>query len=165
MSHAGESDSAAPPAARPNGSDDLRVTADQIRVIAVGVVRHPRTGAMLVDEIPEPGTGRVVHRPPGGGVEFLERAADTVVREFDEEYGLCVRVRRLLGVLENVFQFGGRMLHSVMFVYDAELVGPAAHEFDSLQSRDAPSIRAVWRPITGVRAEFIVPGIEELASS
>lgn len=139
-----------------------RISADTIRVIAVGVVRHPLTGALLVDEIPEPGTGRIVHRPPGGGVEYGERAVSAVVREFDEEYGLAVRVGLMLGVLENIFTFGGVTLHSVMFAYDTELIDPAAYEFERLTSRDAPHISAVWRPASGSSTEFIVAGIEDL---
>ena len=46
-------------------------------------------------------------RPLGGGVEFGERAAEAVGREFVEEIGQALVDVRLLCVLENLFVYDG----------------------------------------------------------
>lgn len=116
-----------------------------VRPTAVAVIQHPVTGALLVDEIVEPGTGRTFHRLPGGGIDFQELAHDTVARELDEEYGLAVRVGERLGVMESLFTFEGQPGHEIVLVYEADVVDPAACDFDSVPSRDATGISAVWR--------------------
>jgi ADP-ribose pyrophosphatase YjhB (NUDIX family) len=116
-----------------------------VRPTAVAVIRHPLTGALLVDEIVEPGTGRAFHRLPGGGIDCQELAHVTVARELDEEYGLAVRVGRRLGVIESLFTFEGRPGHEIVLVYQADIIDPAACDFDRLPSRDASEISAVWR--------------------
>ncbi|WP_306232217.1 NUDIX domain-containing protein [Agrococcus beijingensis] len=93
--------------------------AERIRPIAIAVVRDA-AGALLVTSAVDPSTGRTLARPPGGGIEPGELAADTVVRELLEELGLEVTGPRLLGVLENVFPFAGRTLHEHVFVFAVE---------------------------------------------
>lgn len=39
---------------------------------------------------------------PGGGLEFGERLEDSVVREFQEEYGMEIEVYGLLGVFDHL---------------------------------------------------------------
>lgn len=50
---------------------------------------------------------RSTHRPLGGHVEFGEYAAATVHREFAEEIAQPLTDVRLLGVLENIFEWQG----------------------------------------------------------
>jgi ADP-ribose pyrophosphatase YjhB (NUDIX family) len=116
-----------------------------VRATAVAVIRHPLTGALLVDEIVERGTGRTFHRLPGSGINFQELAHDTVARELDEEYGLTVRVGSRIGVVETLFTFEGQPGHEIVLVYEAETVDAPACAFDRLPSRDASGITAVWR--------------------
>ena len=48
------------------------------------------------------------YRPPGGGVEFGERAADALRREMREEFNAEVTDVRLLGTLESIFDYHGQ---------------------------------------------------------
>ena len=66
----------------------------------------------------EPGGGGF-YRPPGGGIEFRETATEAARRELREELDLDVATTRLLGVLENIFTFGGDPRHEICFVFEA----------------------------------------------
>jgi ADP-ribose pyrophosphatase YjhB (NUDIX family) len=93
-----------------------------VRPIAIAVIRHPATRALLVQEGVGPESGRIFHRPPGGGIEFQELACDTIARELDEEFGLGVRVGSRIGILENLFVYGGRPGHEIVLVHEAEVI-------------------------------------------
>ncbi len=56
-------------------------------------------------------------RPPGGEVEFGERAEDAVRREFREELGADVSVLGQIGVMENLFLHEGARGHEVVFLF------------------------------------------------
>lgn len=61
---------------------------------------------------------------PGGGVEFGEPPADTVLRELTEETGLIGKVEALLGVVDRVIDASdGARLHSIRLVYRVRITG------------------------------------------
>jgi 8-oxo-dGTP pyrophosphatase MutT (NUDIX family) len=118
--------------------------AEQVRAKAVAVVR---SGARV---LVERGYGRSddsrFYRAIGGHIEFGERAAQTVVREWSEEYGLTLRNVRLLGVLENFFTYEGRPGHEIVFAFEARVVEPEAYRQDEFEGIDPDGRRheAVW---------------------
>lgn len=97
---------------------------DRIRPIAIAVIRDA-DGALLVTSAVDPASGRTFARPPGGGIEPGELAAETIVRELDEELGVAVTAPRLLSVLEHVFEFAGRAAHEHVFVLAVDLAADA----------------------------------------
>jgi len=58
---------------------------------------------------------------PGGMVDFGEKLADAVVREFDEEYGMAVQVTGLIGVSDHILPDEGQ--HWVSPSFTARHIG------------------------------------------
>lgn len=116
-------------------------------VKAIAVIQRPRDGALLVSEDMNP-LGDPFHRPLGGHVEFGEYALDTVHREFREEIGQRLTGVRLLGVLENIFQWDGALQHEVVFTFTASFADMAAYEIPEQRVLDQADGRArvIWRP-------------------
>jgi ADP-ribose pyrophosphatase YjhB (NUDIX family) len=102
----------------------------------MAVIRRPRDNALLVSAA---AGSRPFHRPLGGHVEFGEYAVDTVDREFGEEIGQRLTSVRLLGVLENIFQWQGATQHEVVFVFRADFADPAAYEIEKQPIRAPPT--------------------------
>lgn len=101
----------------------------RVRPVALAVVR--RGEDLLVAEGTEP-TGLRFFRPPGGGIEFGERAVAAVRRELREELAVELEEVRLLGVLEDVFDGDGRPCHEIVFVFAAALADPALYQRDDV---------------------------------
>ncbi len=91
-----------------------------VRAIAIGIVRR-HDGALLVTSAVEPGSGRTLVRPPGGGIDPGESAMDAVVRELREELGVETRRPRLIGELEHRLAFAGRELHERVAILAVDL--------------------------------------------
>jgi ADP-ribose pyrophosphatase YjhB (NUDIX family) len=106
------------------------VTEEGIRPKAVCVCR--RGGEILVGEAYDAVKGETFYGPPGGGVEFGERAADAVRRELREELGVELDDVVLLGVMENLFTYEGRPGHEITFVFEARLRDPALYACDEI---------------------------------
>ncbi|MCW2933620.1 MAG: hydrolase [Actinomycetia bacterium] len=111
----------------------------------MAVIQRPRDNALLVSAAAGP---RPFHRPLGGHVEFGEYAIDTIHREFGEEIGQRLTDVRLLGVLENIFDWQGATQHEVVFVFRASFADPAAYEIEAQPIRDQPDggDQVIWRP-------------------
>ena len=132
-------------------------------VKAMAVVRRERDGALLVSEYAGP-EAAPFQRPLGGHVEFGEYARDTVIREFQEEIGQRLAGVRLLGVVENIFQWRGSTQHEIVFLFTAGFADPAAYEIGEQRILDNTDgwTRVIWRaPGTGGPPLYPV-GIMEL---
>ncbi len=132
------------------------------RPLAVAVITHPTSGAIFVDEITEPGTGRTFHRAVGGGIEFGERVPDTLVRELREEYDLCIEVGARLGALENLYVYDGKPGHEIVVVHEARFTDPANYDRDQIACRDVEGIVGVWHPLAGSRYPLYPDGLDDL---
>lgn len=127
----------------------------------MAVIQRPRDNALLVSATV--GT-KPFHRPLGGHVEFGEYAIDTVHREFGEEIGQRLVDVRLLGVLENIFQWQGATQHEVVFVFRAVFADPAAYEIQQQPIRDQPDRgdRVIWRPAGAIDPPLYPVGVADL---
>jgi ADP-ribose pyrophosphatase YjhB (NUDIX family) len=90
----------------------------------------------LVSEMTDRDDGRVYYRPPGGGVEFGERAAAAATRELREEFGLDIDEPRLLGVVENIFEQHNGPHHEICFVFVAETTDEVLDRLDGTDVLD-----------------------------
>lgn len=87
------------------------------RIDALGLLRRD-DGCLLLEHGHDSRTGVSFYRPPGGGVEFGEYAADALRREFMEELGIAVDVGARRAVLENIFVYEGVSCHELVFIHD-----------------------------------------------
>lgn len=119
---------------------------NQIRPLAVAVVRYKNK--LLALECFDTIKQQKFYRLIGGGIEFGERAEDTVVREFREELGLDIKVTRFLGVSENIFTYEGRLGHEIVLFFEAEFV--AGEMYDK-------EIRAIEKELSENRIIWVEP--------
>lgn len=124
-----------------------RAAQREIRAKAVAVCLHQ--GRVLVERGYDRVAGSRFYRPIGGHIDFGERAADAVAREWDEEYGLALADVRLLGVLENLFTYEGRPGHEIVFVFQARVADSGVYARDELVAvdTDGKPHEAVWIPL------------------
>lgn len=116
---------------------------NQIRPLAVAVVRHKNK--ILAMEGYDSVKQETFYRLIGGGIEFGERAEDTVVREFREELGLDIKVTRFLGVSENIFTYEGKPGHEIVLFFEAEFVAREMYDKEIRTiEKELSENRIVW---------------------
>ncbi|WP_248703735.1 NUDIX hydrolase [Curtobacterium sp. MWU13-2055] len=86
-----------------------------IRNIAVGL--PVKDGHVLLSESFDGVRDLRFHRAVGGGIEFGETAVQALRREFREELDVALDDVRLLGVLENLFEYEGQPGHEYVHVF------------------------------------------------
>ena len=139
----------------------------KVRPLALAIIRH--NGRILVAEGYDSVKGGYFYRPLGGGIDFGETGAETVVRELREEIGAELRDPRYLGTLENLFTYEGRRGHEIIMLYEATLADPAFYDQDTMESHedDGTAFTAVWKPLADFgpgRPPLYPDGLLELLS-
>lgn len=119
-----------------------------IRPVAVGFIR--RGDELLLIEGYDTVKDEQFLRFVGGGIEFRERAADAVVREFEEELDVVVTAGQLLGVIENVFTYESEPGHEILFLFEVRFSDGRSYEREEWTVRDSVGSRASWRSIAGL---------------
>jgi ADP-ribose pyrophosphatase YjhB (NUDIX family) len=105
-----------------------------VRPIAVGVIR--RRKELLLMAVRNDNGSIKGWRPLGGSIEFGERAADALKREFAEEIGLAVAEPTLLTVIENLYSHHGAAGHEIVFVFEATLADDAYYSREAFSFDD-----------------------------
>ena len=115
---------------------------ERIRPIAICPCRDGNR--ILVTEFCE--KGRLYYRPLGGAIEFGERGAETVRREFREEIAVELTEIRYLGMLENIYEVEGERAHQIVMVFDGRLSDAGLYEKDIIQGDElGQPFHAVWK--------------------
>ena len=124
----------------------------RLRVIAIAALVHG--DHVLLAEGHDPVKGETFYRPLGGEVEFGERAADAVVREFREETGLEVELVDSVGVVENLFTYRGQPGHEVVFEFVARFRdGAGPSDLSPVEANESgDTFIAKWLPLAEVVA-------------
>ncbi|RON61246.1 NUDIX hydrolase [Pseudomonas fluorescens] len=136
----------------------------RIRALALCVFHH--NGKILVNEFRDPVSEQTCFRPVGGGIEFGETSAETIVREVQEELRLSMTDMRLLGTLESLFVYNGKPGHEIVQVYDATFIDPGVYhhaQIDGHESDGAP-FTARWHDSSSFseHAPLVPKGLHEL---
>ncbi len=85
--------------------------------VGVGAVVVNDAGAVFLSQRgPKAGNERGTWEFPGGSVEFGETMADTIAREFVEEYGMVIEVGDLLTVFDHILPQEGQHWVSPTFL-------------------------------------------------
>jgi 8-oxo-dGTP pyrophosphatase MutT (NUDIX family) len=105
-----------------------------VRPIAIGIVRRGDE-LLLMAVRTDDGTIKG-WRPLGGSIEFGERAADALKREFVEELGLSLAEPTLLTVLENHYSHHGARGHEIVFVFETALTDESAYRSEHFSFED-----------------------------
>lgn len=126
---------------------EVVVSNQRIRAVALCVVIND--GRVLVRRHVDHGRPRVFYRPVGGSIEFGEHSRDAARREVHEEIGAEVANLRLLGCVENLFDFKGGTGHELVFIYRADFTDPALYAREQIagQEADGEDFVAVWLPL------------------
>lgn len=103
----------------------------KIRPIAVAIVKNE--GKVLAMKCYDHKKSETFYRLLGGGIDFAEKAKDTLIREFKEELGVDIKINSFLEVVENVFEFDGNKGHEICFVYEAELIDKKLYHQNKIQ--------------------------------
>ena len=105
------------------------------------------------------------YRPLGSGIEFGERATDTIRREIREEINQDAIDLKLLGVMENIFNCDGKAGHEIVFVFDGRFREAAVYGATLIVNEpgSAPS-PAGWRAIHSFdeRHQLVPQGLSNL---
>lgn len=114
-----------------------------IRPVALCLVEHE--GKFLLQDSDFAGVRLL--RPPGGGIDFGEHAAEAVRREMQEEIGSDIGEIELLAVLENPFKFKhlGAHHHEIVFLFRARLLDEHLYTLEEMPLTDNGVVRrAAW---------------------
>lgn len=99
--------------------------------IAIGVIRHPETGQVLIQRRPPEGLLGGLWEFPGGKREPDEALSETVRREIEEELGIQVTVREEFATVKHAYTHFKITLH--------------AFHCDYLSGAPTPTIADEWR--------------------
>lgn len=115
-----------------------------IRPIAICLFRHD--DKILVAQYRDELKQQDFFRPLGGGIEFGERAHETIARELREELDADVCDLDYLFTLENIFTLNGKPGHEIVLVFDGAFVNHALYEQSVIHGRDSTEgFDAVWK--------------------
>jgi 8-oxo-dGTP pyrophosphatase MutT (NUDIX family) len=97
----------------------------------------------------------VFYRPLGGTIEFGERSSDAARREVQEEIGAELANLRLLGCIENLFDYNGDVGHEIVFIYRADFVDLTLYQREMIdgQEGDGQGFVAVWLPLAAFTSD------------
>jgi ADP-ribose pyrophosphatase YjhB (NUDIX family) len=128
----------------------------KIRPLAIGLVR--RNAELLLMAVRDDDGALKGWRPLGGGIEFGERAADALRREFVEELGLSILEPKLVTVIENLFDHHGAMGHEIVFAFEATFADVAAYDRERFVFRDGDvDLAAEWVPLHELSSAQLFP--------
>lgn len=85
------------------------------------------------------------YRPIGGTIELGERSNQTLVREFSEELGVEIIVRRYISCIENIFKIDENIGHEITQIYFVDFKDRKLYQKEHFTVTEGNKItRAKW---------------------
>ncbi len=128
---------------------------NNVRGLAIAIIR--RDNEILVVPYYDTKKDEHFYRPLGGGIEFGETSLEALRREFQEEVALELGDHKLLGVIENIYNFDGEPGHEIAFIYEAKFSDNNAYLQEEMTIIDSPTHSAIWLDITKADTSKIYP--------
>jgi ADP-ribose pyrophosphatase YjhB (NUDIX family) len=107
---------------------------EAVRVIAIAIAC--RDNRLLAVEVLDDAGALKGWRPPGGGVNFMELAADAVKREIREELGCDIHIEAALEVFENLYMHHDAKGHEIVFAFEISLSDRTIYARDRLTIKE-----------------------------
>lgn len=123
---------------------------NSIRPIVIGIAQ--KDNKILVGIGYDKVKKQTFYRCLGGGIEFSERSEDALKREFLEEIHAHIKIKKFLGVSENIFTYQGKVGHEIVFIYSIEIPDEEyknSYEIDD----DADEYDAIWVDIDDFKSK------------
>lgn len=131
----------------------------EIRPIVLGIVR--KGNKLLVSKGYDKSKKQEFYRCLGGGIEFLERSEDALIREFKEELNINIKVGKFLGICESIFNYKGKNAHELVLLYDAYIDDKDYQEKYKVID-DESETEAVWIEINRFKDKELILYPEEI---
>ena len=131
----------------------------EIRPIVLGIVR--KGNKLLVSKGYDKSKKQEFYRCLGGGIEFLERSEDALIREFKEELNINIKVGKFLGICESIFNNKGKNAHELVLLYDAYIDDKDYQEKYKVIDDESES-EAVWVEINRFKDKELTLYPEEI---
>ena len=113
----------------------------EIRPIVLGLAI--KDNKLLVSEGFDKVKNQTFYRCLGGGIEFLEKSTDALKREFKEEINIDIVIKDFLGISENIFTYGGKSAHELVFYYNINILAEDYKE-EYIVTDDNGQTKAIW---------------------
>ena len=131
----------------------------EIRPIVLGIVR--KGNKLLVSKGYDKSKKQEFYRCLGGGIEFLERSEDALIREFKEELNINIKVGKFLGICESIFNYKGKNAHELVLLYDTYIDDKDYQEKYKVIDDESES-EAVWVEINRFKDKELTLYPEEI---
>lgn len=117
-----------------------------IRTVSLCVIR--RGEEILLEEFFDKTGNLTYYRPIGGTVEYGEPSKTTVIREVKEEIDADISEPKLIGIIENIFNYQNQIGHENDFIYEAELMNKSLYDMKEIDGIEGiKPFKAVWKPL------------------
>ena len=134
---------------------------NNIRIKIVGIFRRSKEVLLVIGE--DKIKKKRFYYPPGGGVEFGESSSDALRREIREELNVQIKNEKLLGVLENRFEYNGEKQHEIVFVFGADFSDKALYNQSSIEIQESNNkFNAEWVDLNNAKYPIFPEGIINL---
>ncbi len=128
---------------------------NKIRPLAVCIIKH--NGKLLSGVGYDRLKNETFYRLLGGGIEFGEKAEETLQREFKEELNTGIENIKYITTLENIFTYEGKKGHEIVFVFEGDLTNKELYQKDNIPILDSKEKgKAVWKNISDFKSGKLI---------